>query len=311
MSALRLARAATRRAMVVKFDGCYHGHADHLLVAAGSGCATLGQPDSAGVPASFAAKTASVPYNDLVAVEQAFAAARGDVAAVIVEPVAGNMGLVLPAPGFLAGLRALCDREGALLVFDEVMTGFRTAWGGWQTVCGVRPDLTCLGKVVGGGLPVGAYGGARALMRQLAPEGPCYQAGTLSGNPVAMAAGLACLGAARRRGFHDRLAAWTTTLVEGLRALAADHRQAVQFAQAGSMWGYFFSAAAVSDYAAAARSDSARWATFCAAMVEQGVYLAPSPFEAAFTSAAHGKKELDHTLRAAGRAFARTRRLHG
>jgi glutamate-1-semialdehyde 2,1-aminomutase len=311
MSALRLARAATGRSVVVKFDGCYHGHADHLLVAAGSGCATLGQPDSAGVPAAFAAKTASVPYNDLVAVEQAFAAHRGDVAAVIVEPVAGNMGLVLPQPGFLAGLRALCDREGALLVFDEVMTGFRTAWGGWQAVCKVRPDLTCLGKVVGGGLPVGAYGGSRALMAHLAPDGPCYQAGTLSGNPVAMAAGLACLSAARKPGFHDRLAAWTTALIEGLRTAADAHRQQVQFAQAGSMWGYFFCAEPVRTFADAARSDTARWATFCAAMVEQGVYLAPSPFEAAFTSAAHGRRELDHTLRAADRAFAKVRRRHG
>lgn len=311
MSALRLARAATGRDLVIKCDGGYHGHADHLLVAAGSGCATCEQPDSAGVPTAFAACTLSVPYNDLGAMERVFATHIGAIAAVIVEPVAGNMGLVLPRTGWLEGLRVLCDRHGALLVFDEVMTGFRVGWGGWQNRCGVRPDLTCLGKVVGGGMPVGAYGGARALMRHLAPDGPCYQAGTLSGNPVAVAAGLATLRAAARPGFYERLSGYTTRLLADLRTIADHHRQAVQFHQAGTMWGYFFSDRPVTDYVCAAACDADRWATFCSTMVAEGVYLAPSPFEAAFVSAAHGEPELAHTLAAAGRAFARVRRRHG
>jgi glutamate-1-semialdehyde 2,1-aminomutase len=311
MSALRLARAATGRDLVVKCDGCYHGHADHLLVAAGSGCATLGQPDSAGVPAAFASCTISVPYNDAAAMAAAFKAHGKRIAAVIVEPVAGNMGLVLPQPGWLEGLRTLCDRHGALLVFDEVMTGFRVGWGGWQNACGVRPDLTCLGKVVGGGMPLGAYGGRRDLMRQLAPEGPCYQAGTLSGTPVAVAAGLAALQAAAKDGFYGRVATKATRLILGLRELAAANGQRLQFSQAGTMWGYFFSPVPVTDFASAAASDTARWATFCTAMVAKGVYLAPSPFEAAFISAAHGPRELAHTLRAAEHAFAQVRKHHG
>ncbi len=304
MSALRVARAATGRDLIIKCDGCYHGHADHLLVAAGSGCATLGQPDSAGVPAAFTACTISVPYNDLAAAERMFTRNRGRIAAFIVEPVAGNMGLVLPQAGYLAGLRTLCTAHGALLVFDEVMTGFRTAWGGYQRLCGVRPDLTCLGKVIGGGLPLAAYGGRRDVMAQLAPLGPCYQAGTLSGNPVAVAAGAATLALAAKPGFYARQGAALTAMLSGLRELAAEAGVAIQFAQSGTMWGFFFSDRPVIDYATAAASDVERWRRFCAAMIAHGVYLAPSPFEAAFWSGAHGPREVRATLKAARQAFA-------
>jgi glutamate-1-semialdehyde 2,1-aminomutase len=305
MSALRLARAATGRDLIIKCDGCYHGHADHLLVAAGSGCATLNQPDSAGVPAAFAELTISVPYNDLKATERVFAKNRGRIAALIIEPVAGNMGLVLPDPGYLAGLRKLCTTHGALLVFDEVMTGFRTAWGGYQRVCGVRPDLTTLGKVIGGGLPVAAYGGRRDVMAHLAPLGGCYQAGTLSGNPVAVAAGLANLQLARKRGFYERQAAQVTRLIVGLRDLADRRGIPLQLSQAGTMWGFFFSDRPVRSFADALASDTDRWKTFCLAMFRHGVYVAPSPFEAAFWSSAHGEAEIRHTLAAAERAFSR------
>nr|MBA3687145.1 aminotransferase class III-fold pyridoxal phosphate-dependent enzyme [Planctomycetota bacterium] len=216
-------------------------------------------------------------------------------------------GLVLPRPGYLAGLRALCDRHGALLIFDEVMTGFRAAWGGYQRSVGVRPDLTCLGKVIGGGMPVGAYGGSRALMRHLAPLGPCYQAGTLSGNPVAVAAGLATLTLASKRGFYDRQSAGLLRLISGLRDLAACHGIPIQLAQAGTMWGYFFSEHPVTDLASAQASDLGRWRRFCIAMLKQGIYLAPSPFEAAFWSSAHGPREVAVTLRAADVAFAACR----
>ena len=303
MSAIRLARAATGRDLIIKCDGCYHGHADHLLVAAGSGCATLNQPDSTGVPAAFAALTLSVPYNDLAATEQAFRRHRGRIAALIIEPVAGNMGLVLPDAGYLAGLRALCNAHGTLLIFDEVMTGFRTAWGGYQRVCRVRPDLTCLGKVVGGGLPMAAYGGRRDLMAHLAPVGGCYQAGTLSGNPVAIAAGLATLRLAAKRGFYDQQAQRVTKLITGLRNLADRRGIALQLAQAGTMWGFFFSDRPVRSFADALASDTQRWKSFCLAMFRQGVYLAPSPFEAAFWSSAHGPAEIRHTLAAAEIAF--------
>ena len=304
MSALRVARAATGRDLIIKCDGCYHGHADHLLVAAGSGCATLGQPDSAGVPKAFASQTISVPYNDLAAAERIFKRNHGRIAAFIIEPVAGNMGLVLPEPGYLAGLRQLCSTHGALLVFDEVMTGFRTAWGGYQRVCGVRPDLTCLGKVIGGGLAVGAYGGRRDLMAQVAPLGPCYQAGTLSGNPVAVAAGIASLKILSRKGLYARMAADLTRLIRGLRDLADHHGVAVQFAQAGTMWGFFFSDRPVRSFADALATDTAAWQRFCLEMYRQGVYLAPSPFEAAFWSLAHGPRDIADTLAAADRAFA-------
>jgi glutamate-1-semialdehyde 2,1-aminomutase len=304
MSALRLARAATGRELVLKCDGCYHGHADALLVAAGSGCATLNQPDSAGVPAAFASTTLSIPYNDPAAAERAFRRHRGRIAALIIEPVAGNMGLVLPRPGYLAGLRQLCSRHGTLLIFDEVMTGFRTAWGGYQRVCGVVPDLSCLGKVIGGGLPVAAYGGRRALMQLLAPVGSCYQAGTLSGNPVAIAAGLATLGLARRADFYPRQAARLTRLLSGLGAAAARHRLPLQLSQAGTMWGFCVSDRPVRSFADVQASDLGRWRRFTLAMLRQGVYLAPSPFEAAFWSSAHGEAEIRHTLAAAERACA-------
>jgi glutamate-1-semialdehyde 2,1-aminomutase len=304
MSALRLARAATGRELAIKFDGCYHGHADQVLVAAGSGCATLNTPDSAGVPASVSGLTVSCPYNDAAAVERMLVKHRGQVAAVIVEPVAGNMGLVLPRPGFLEGLRQLCSAHGALLIFDEVMTGFRVGWGGWQVVSGIRPDLTCLGKVIGGGLPAAAYGGARDLMAHLAPLGACYQAGTLSGNPVAVAAGLATLKLASRPGFYPRTAAGLTRMIDGLRAIAARHGVAVQFGQAGTMWGYYFSDKPVTDWTSAQTQDDARWRRFITAMYRAGIYLAPSPYEAAFWSSAHTQRDVQQTLMAAEVAFA-------
>jgi glutamate-1-semialdehyde 2,1-aminomutase len=304
MSALRLARAATGRELAIKFDGCYHGHADQVLVAAGSGCATLNTPDSAGVPTSISGLTMSCPYNDAAAVERLLVKHRGQVAAVIVEPVAGNMGLVLPKPGFLEGLRQLCSAHGTLLIFDEVMTGFRVGWGGWQVVAGIRPDLTCLGKVIGGGLPVAAYGGARDLMARLAPLGACYQAGTLSGNPVAVAAGLATLKLASRPGFYPRTAARLTRMIDGLRAIAARHGVAVQFSQAGTMWGYFLSAAPVTNWTTAQQQDDARWRRFVTAMYRAGIYLAPSPYEAAFWSSVHTQRDVQQTLMAAEVAFA-------
>jgi glutamate-1-semialdehyde 2,1-aminomutase len=305
MSALRLARAATGRDLVVKCDGGYHGHSDALLVAAGSGCATLFEhhADSAGVTAASAAQTLSVPFNDAAAVERMGTAYRGRIAAVIVEPVAGNMGLVLPRPGYLHALRQLCDAHGALLIFDEVMTGFRVAWGGWQTVCGVRPDLTCLGKVIGGGLPVAAYGGRRDLMAHLAPLGPCYQAGTLSGNPVAVAAGLATLRLAAKPGFHARHAARLTRLLTAIRAQADARGVPMHLAQAGLMWGFFFGDHAVHDFATAQSSDLDRWRRFIAVMHAERIYLAPSPFEAAFWSAAHGPREEAATLQATAKAL--------
>ncbi|MHC5068454.1 MAG: glutamate-1-semialdehyde 2,1-aminomutase, partial [Planctomycetota bacterium] len=304
MSALRLARAATGRDLIVKCDGCYHGHADGLLVAAGSGAATCGEPDSAGVPKAFAEQTLVVPYNDAAAVERVFKQHRNRIAAVIVEPVAGNMGLVLPRPGYLKALRDACTKAGALLIFDEVMTGFRTCWGGYQRIAKVKPDLTCLGKVIGGGLPAAAYGGRRDVMRLLAPEGPCYQAGTLSGNPLAVAAGLASLRLAGRKGFYDRVAKRLTGLIGKLRDRAAEHGVAWQAAQVGTMWGWFFTDEPVTDFSSAAASDMAAWKAFTETMFAEGVNLAPSPFEAAFMSAAHGRDEIKHTLAAADLAFA-------
>ncbi|MDA3960269.1 MAG: glutamate-1-semialdehyde 2,1-aminomutase [Planctomycetota bacterium] len=309
MSALRLARAATGRDLIIKCDGCYHGHADHLLVAAGSGAATFGEPDSAGVPAAFAEKTLVVPYNDAAAVTRMLKKHKGQVAAVIVEPVAGNMGLVLPQPGYLKALRAACTAHGTLLVFDEVMTGFRTCYGGYQRIAKVRPDLTCLGKVIGGGMPAAAYGGPRAIMRLLAPEGPCYQAGTLSGNPVAVAAGLASLKLAARSGFYDRLGKRLTGLISAMAKQAAQHGVPWQAAQVGTMWGWFFSDVAVTDFSSAAAAHMERWAAFTRELYLQGVNVAPSPFEAAFFSSAHGKAELVHTLAATDRAFAAAARV--
>jgi glutamate-1-semialdehyde 2,1-aminomutase len=304
MSALRLARAYTGRDKIVKFSGGYHGHADMLLVQAGSGAATLGLPDSPGVPAAVTADTLSCAYNDLTAVEEIFARHRGKIAAVIVEPVAGNMGVVLPDPGFLPGLRAVTKSEGALLVFDEVMTGFRVHLGGAQALFGVTPDLSVLGKVIGGGLPVGAYGGRRDIMSMVAPAGPVYQAGTLSGNPLAMSAGIATLQELSLPGAWARLESVTRELAEGLSGAARDAGVPLQVSRAGSMFGAFFSDGPVKDWESAKRSDTARFSRYFRRMLEEGVYLAPSQFEAGFVSTAHGPAEIAATLKAAEIALA-------
>ena len=305
MSAIRLARAATGRDRVLKFEGCYHGHADGLLVGAGSGVATLGIPGSPGVPAAYAELTLQAPYNDLKAVRDAFQRWGREIACVIVEPVAGNMGLVLPRPGFLEGLRRLCDEHAALLIFDEVITGFRVAWGGAQGHYGVTPDLSVLGKIVGGGLPAAAYGGPRELMTQLAPEGPVYQAGTLSGNPLAMAAGLETLRRLARKGTYARLSERSAELAEGLRSRAEAAGIPFVASSLGGLFGFFFHAGPVHDFADAGRSDGARFKLFFAEMLAQGIYLAPSPYECGFVSLAHRRRDVALTLAAAGRAFRR------
>jgi glutamate-1-semialdehyde 2,1-aminomutase len=303
MSAIRLARAATGRAKVLKFSGCYHGHADSLLVQAGSGVATFGLPDSPGVTAGAVADTLTANYNDLASVEAAVAPCRDDLAAVIVEPVAGNMGLVLPQPGFLKGLRELCTRMGALLIFDEVMTGFRVAYGGAQVYYAVVPDLTCFGKVIGGGLPAAAYGGPRSLMRHIAPEGKVYQAGTLSGNPLAMAAGIATLDRLARPGVYQQLGSAAAALAGAVRAEGARAGIPVETAAVGGMWGFFFASEPVTDYVTARRADTARFARFFHAMLERGVYLPPSQFESAFVSTAHDEGVIKETMRALKGAF--------
>jgi glutamate-1-semialdehyde 2,1-aminomutase len=297
MSAIRVARGFTGRDLVVKFEGCYHGHVDSLLVKAGSGLATLGIADTAGVPRAFSDTTIALPFNSPEAVEAAFRAHGGRIAAVIVEPVVGNMGCVPPQPGFLEMLRATTERHGALLIFDEVMTGFRVAFGGAQQLYGIRPDLTTLGKVIGGGLPVGAYGGRRDIMRLVAPVGPVYQAGTLSGNPLAVAAGLAML---RHLKAHPQIYA---QLEERAAALAASAPAGITVNRVGSMFTFFFTGDAVTDYASAKRADTARFAHFFRLMLERGVYLAPSQFEAAFVSAAHTKADIRRTAEAAREAF--------
>jgi glutamate-1-semialdehyde 2,1-aminomutase len=294
MSALRLARAFTRRTKIVKFAGCYHGHADLLLVQAGSGVATLGLPDSPGVTPGAVEDMLTAPFNDLAAVDALFEA-HDDIAAVIVEPVAGNMGLVLPQDGFLEGLRKLTASNGALLVFDEVMTGFRVHPGGAQALYGVTPDLTTLGKVIGGGLPVGAYGGRREIMELVAPAGPVYQAGTLSGNPLAMTAGIETLRALAAPRVWDELEQAGARLEAGLAGLGDD----VQIVRAGTMFGMFFSDVAVTSWDTAERADTNRFAAFYAGMLERGVYFAPSQFEAGFLSTAHGDTEIDATIGAA------------
>jgi glutamate-1-semialdehyde 2,1-aminomutase len=306
MSALRLARGVTGRARILKFDGCYHGHSDGLLVGAGRGVATLGIPGSPGVPKAMTDLTIVAPYNDLAATRAAFERWGSEIAAVIVEPVAGNMGCVLPVPGFLPGLRALCDEFGALLVFDEVMTGFRVARGGAQRLYRVKPDLTTLGKVVGGGLPAAAYGGRRDLMLRIAPAGDIYQAGTLSGNPLAVAAGLETLRLLEAKGVYEALAGTSRALATGLESLAREQGIPFCASSVGGMFGFFFHPGPVESFAQAQQSDAARFRRFFASMLESGIYLAPSPYEAAFVSLAHRPRDVDRTLEAARKAFARS-----
>jgi glutamate-1-semialdehyde 2,1-aminomutase len=304
MSALRLARGHTGRAKVVKFEGCYHGHADALLVKAGSGALTFGQPSSAGVPPDTAAHTVVLEYNNESAVQRAFQREGSEIAAVIVEPVAGNMNLVAPRPQFLQELRRLCTQHGSLLIFDEVMTGFRVALGGAQALYGVRPDLTTLGKVIGGGLPVGAFGGRRDVMQSIAPLGPVYQAGTLSGNPVAVAAGLATLKLVRAPRFFDRLAATTRALCEGLTRAAQEHGVPFSAAAVGGMFGLYFRETPPVSYAEVMQCDKEAFNRFFHGMLSRGVYLAPSAYEAGFVSSAHGRAEIEVTVKAAKSVFA-------
>lgn len=305
MSAIRLARGVTGRDLVVKMEGCYHGHVDSLLVKAGSGLATLGVPTSPGIPESHAQCTLTIPYNSLEAAEAIFAEHAGRIACVVLEPVAGNMGVIPPVEGYLEGLRGLTARDGALLIFDEVMTGFRVAMGGAQAHYGVTPDLTILGKVIGGGLPVGAYGGPAAIMDELAPDGPVYQAGTLSGNPLATAAGIATLEVLERDGVFDGIVTKMAKLCDELGAIAREFGVPVCQTRAGSMACLFFQEGPVQDYASAARSDTERYARFFHGMLEEGVYLAPSQYEAAFMSSVHGYGDLDRTLEAARTVFAK------
>ncbi|MBC2734428.1 MAG: glutamate-1-semialdehyde 2,1-aminomutase [Desulfobacteraceae bacterium] len=299
MSAVRLARGATGRDIIIKFDGCYHGHADTLLVDAGSGVATLNIPGSPGIPASVVQHTLSLPYNDAEAVRSVMAEKGKDVAAIIVEPVAGNMGMVPPAPGFLETLRAVTQENGSLLIFDEVMCGFRVAYGGAQSLYDIRPDLTCFGKIIGGGLPVGAYGGRKDIMSQIAPEGPVYQAGTLSGNPVAMAAGLATLEQLRQPGVYDTLEKRSGRLAEGLAAAARRNGVPASFNRVGSMLGMFFTDRTVENFETAKTSDLPRFGQYYREMLDAGIYLAPSQFEACFVSLAHDDAAIEQTIQAA------------
>jgi len=304
MSAIRLARGYTGRDKIVKFEGCYHGHADSLLVKAGSGALTLGEPSSPGVPAALAEQTVTLDYNNIEQVKETFAEIGEQVACIIVEPVAGNMNCIPPQPGFLEGLRAVCDQYGSVLIFDEVMTGFRVALGGAQGLYGIRPDLTTLGKVIGGGMPVGAFGGKREIMERIAPLGPVYQAGTLSGNPVAMTAGLTTLELISAPGFFDQLGAQTRRLADGLRHRAKEAGVAATTNQVGGMFGLFFTEAdEVTDFAGSTACKVERFQAFYHAMLQRGVYLAPSAFEAGFVSCAHGDQEIDATLEAAAAAF--------
>ncbi len=306
MSAIRLARGYTGRDKIVKFEGCYHGHADSLLVKAGSGALTLGQPNSPGVPADFAKHTLTCVFNDLDSVREAFTQYGSEIACIIVEPVAGNMNCIPPVPGFLEGLRAICDEFGALLILDEVMTGFRVSLRGAQGHYNIDPDLTTLGKIIGAGMPVGAFGGKKKVMQYIAPTGPVYQAGTLSGNPVAMAAGLAMLDLLLEPGLYEQLSAKTARVAEGLKAAAAKHGIPLAITYVGGMFGFFFTEESeITRYEQVTRCDMERFKRFYHLMLEEGVYLAPSAYEAGFLSLAHGDKEIEHTLAAAERSFAK------
>ena len=309
MSALRLARGYTGRDLIVKFEGCYHGHADHLLINAGSGAMTFGVPSSPGVPADVAKETLVAKYNDLASVRALFEEHPAEIAAVIVEPIPGNMGLIMPEEGFLEGLREITSEYGAVLIFDEVISGFRASAGGAQKVFGVMPDLTCLGKIIGGGLPVGAFGGKHEIMAHLSPSGPVYQAGTLSGNPLAMSAGFAALSVLKNEQPYDALAAKGAALAEGLRALAEKHGVAVTVNQFGSLLTVFFTDHPVHCYADATTSDTAKFATFFSTMLANGVHLPPSQFECWFLSTAHSQDDLDKVLAAADLAFAEVSKL--
>ncbi|MBI3605069.1 MAG: glutamate-1-semialdehyde 2,1-aminomutase [Nitrospirae bacterium] len=303
MSALRLARGYTGRDKILKFEGCYHGHSDSLLVKAGSGLATLGIPDSAGIPKDFAKHTLTVPYNDLEAVRRTAKTIGSRLAAIIVEPVAGNMGLVPPFRGFLEGLREICDLYDIVLIFDEVITGFRLSYGGAQQYYGVAPDLTCLGKIIGGGLPVGAYGGKRKIMSQISPSGPVYQAGTLSGNPLAMTAGITALKILKKKKPYQDLEEKTAILVEEIRQAGKKENIPLSINQIGSLFTPFFTSISVTDYPSAKTSDTRRYGKFFNLMLKEGVYLPPSQFETAFLSTEHGEKELEKTIQAARKAF--------
>ncbi|MCK2082742.1 glutamate-1-semialdehyde 2,1-aminomutase [Aeromonas sp. 3925] len=306
MSAIRLARGYTGRDKIVKFEGCYHGHADSLLVKAGSGALTLGQPNSPGVPADFAKHTLTCVFNDLDSVREAFTQYGSEIACIIVEPVAGNMNCIPPVPGFLEGLRAICDEFGALLILDEVMTGFRVSLRGAQGHYNIDPDLTTLGKIIGAGMPVGAFGGKKKVMQYIAPTGPVYQAGTLSGNPVAMAAGLTMLDLLLEPGLYEQLSAKTARVAEGLKAAAARHGIPLAINHVGGMFGFFFTEESeITRYEQVTRCDMERFKRFYHLMLEEGVYLAPSAYEAGFLSLAHGDKEIEHTLAAAERSFAK------
>ncbi len=304
MSAIRLARGYTKRNKFVKFEGCYHGHADHLLIKAGSGALTFGVPSSPGVPESIASETLTASYNDLNSVKKLFAEYPDQIAAVIVEPVAGNMGLVPPAEGFLEGLREVTKEHGALLIFDEVISGFRASYGGAQKVFDIMPDITCLGKIIGGGLPVGAYGGRKEIMQHVAPVGPVYQAGTLSGNPVAMAAGIATLNELAKPGVYEAVEAKTKTLAQGVQAAADKAGVTVSINQSASLMTVFFTEQKVDSYAAAMSSDTAKFKVFFQSMLNQGVYLPPSQFECWFVSLAHSDEDIAKTIAAAEQAFA-------